>query len=98
MTDENGTDVLDMVTVSSTLPRSSRTRCTGPMASLIIRNYPDSVTLCASRSYQRVADGVGIQLLRNGGPTEGVTLALMLRLITGYPLIPVKLQTDGNST
>ena len=25
---------------------------------------------------------VGIKLVRNGGPTEGVTLALMLRLTT----------------
>ena len=41
---------------------------------------------------------LGIKLLRNGGPTEGVALALMLRLTTGCPLILVKLQTDGNST
>ena len=41
---------------------------------------------------------VGIKLLRNGGPTEGVTPALMLRPTTGCPRIPVKGQTDDNST
>ncbi len=39
---------------------------------------------------------IGIKLLR--GPTEAVALALILQLTTGCPSIPVKLQTDGNST
>jgi len=39
---------------------------------------------------------VGIKLLRNRGPAEVVSLALMLRLNIGCPLKPVKLQTDGN--
>ena len=39
---------------------------------------------------------VGIKVLRNGQPAEGITLAPNLPLTTGFPLIPAFPRTNAN--